>query len=151
MRQPIDHAGKQTPTDRRAFTTPLKTIRGLGSSHAGTEHFIRQRLTALANAILLIALAFVAVALSGRSYPEAIALVGSPWVAVPLALAFVSVCVHLKLGVQVIIEDYIHADGMRVLLLVLNTFFAIAVGAAALYAIVRIMLASLAATAVVAS
>ena len=82
-------------------------------------------------------------ALSGRTYPQAVALVGSPWVAVPLALAIVSVCIHLRIGLQVIIEDYVHGDGARVLLLILNTFFAVAVGAVALFAIVRIMLAAL--------
>lgn len=143
MRQPVDHAAKQNPTSRRAMVTPLKTIRGLGSSHEGTKHFIRQRLTAVANAVLLVVLAFVAVALSGRTYPEALALVGSPYVAVPLALAFLSVAIHMKLGLQVVIEDYVHADGARVALLALNMFFAVAVAAAALYAIVRIMLASL--------
>jgi succinate dehydrogenase / fumarate reductase membrane anchor subunit len=72
-----------------------------------------------------------------------VAFVGSPWVAIPLALAVISVCVHFKLGVQVVVEDYIHSDALRIVLLVLNTFFAAAVGAVALFSIVRIMLASL--------
>lgn len=141
MRRPIDQS--KEPGAPGIHRTPLKTIRHLGSAREGTEHFIRQRLTALANAILVIVLAFVAIALSERTYPEAIALVGSPWVAVPLALAILSVCLHLRIGLQVIIEDYVHSDGLRILLLVLNTFFAAAVGAAALFAIVRIVLAAL--------
>ncbi len=142
MRQPVSHSAKQNPTTHRAMVTPLKTIRGLGSAHGGTEHFIRQRLTAVSNGVLILFLAFVGIALSGRSYPEAVALVGSPWVAVPLALAFISVCLHLKLGLQVIIEDYIHGDGARILLLLLTTFFSIAVGATGIYAVVRVMFVS---------
>jgi succinate dehydrogenase / fumarate reductase membrane anchor subunit len=144
MRQPVSHSSEQNPTTHRAMVTPLKTIRGLGTAHSGTEHFIRQRLTAIANGILLLVLTVVAVALTGRSYPEAVALVGSPWVAIPLALAFVSVCLHLKLGLQVIIEDYIHADGVRILLLVLTVFFCLAVAATGIYAVVRIMFANVA-------
>ncbi|WP_108662313.1 succinate dehydrogenase, hydrophobic membrane anchor protein [Acuticoccus kandeliae] len=140
MRHPLGHGA----ADKR-FNTPLKTIRGLGTAHEGTEHFIRQRLTAVANAILVIVLAIVAIALSGKTYPEAVAMVGSPWVAVPLALAFISVAIHMKIGVQVVIEDYVHNDGAKVLLALLNTFFAVAVVATALFAIVRIMLAALAA------
>lgn len=139
MRNPTDGADAGF-----GHRTPLKTIRYLGSAKEGTEHFIRQRLTAAANAVLVIVLAFVAIALSGRSYADAVALIGSPWVAVPLGLAIVSVCVHLKLGLQIIIEDYISEDGPRVLLLALNMFFCIAVGAVALFAIVKVMLAGLA-------
>jgi succinate dehydrogenase / fumarate reductase membrane anchor subunit len=139
MRQPVDHAAKQNPTTHRAMVTPLKTIRGLGAAHGGTDHFIRQRLTAIANGVLILFLVFVAIALSGRTYSEAVALVGAPWVAIPLALAIVSVCLHLKLGLQVIIEDYIHADGVRILLLILTTFFCLAVAATGLYAVLRIL------------
>lgn len=139
MRQPVDHAAKQNPTTHRAMVTPLKTIRGLGASRGGTEHFIRQRLTAIANFVLVLFLVVVAIALSGRSYPDAVELVGAPWVAIPLALAFVSVCLHLKLGLQIIIEDYIHSDGMKMLLLILTVFFCLAVAATGIYSVVRIM------------
>lgn len=142
MRRPVENDG----SGYRGQRTALKTIRSLGSARSGTEHFIRQRLTAVANAILVIVLAWVAIALSGKPYAEAVAYVGSAWVAVPLALAFISVCVHLKLGLQVVIEDYVHADGVRVLLLLANTFFAALIGAAALYAIIRITFAAVAGT-----
>ncbi|RAI03297.1 succinate dehydrogenase, hydrophobic membrane anchor protein [Acuticoccus sediminis] len=139
MRSPLHKSGDAFGNDR----TPLKTIRHLGSSKSGTEHFIQQRITGFANAILVIVLAVVAIMLSGRSYADAVSLVGSPWVAVPLALAIVSVAVHMKLGIQVVIEDYVHAEGARILLLLLNTFFAVAIAATAIFAIVKIMLAVL--------
>lgn len=139
MRRPVELDG----TGERGKRTALKTIRGLGSAREGTEHFIQQRLTALANAVLILVLAVVAIALSGKSYEEAVDFVGSVWVAVPLGLAVISVAYHMKLGLQIIIEDYIHKDGTRILLLVGNTFFAMAVGAIALFSIVKIMLAAL--------
>jgi succinate dehydrogenase / fumarate reductase membrane anchor subunit len=142
MRRPVDGGG-DAEGFRPGHRTALKTIRHLGPAGVGTEHFIQQRVTAVANAVLVVVLAVVAIALSGKSYAEAVAFVGSPWVAVPLALAIVSVCVHFKLGVQVVVEDYVHSDGLRIVLLVLNRFFAVAVGAVALFAIVRVMLASL--------
>lgn len=139
MRRPVDLDG----TGHRGQRTALKTIRGLGSAQSGTDHFIKQRLTAIANAVLVVVLAIAAIALTGKPYAEAIAFVGSPWVAVPLALAVISVAIHMKLGIQVVIEDYIHADLVRVLLSLANTFFAVAISAVALFAIVRIMLAAL--------
>lgn len=139
MRSPIHKPGQEFSADR----TPLKTIRHLGSAKSGTEHFIQQRLTALANLVLVVVLCVVAIMLTGRSYADAVALVGSPWVAVPLGLAIVSVAIHMKLGIQVVIEDYVHAEGVRILLLLLNTFFAVAIAATAIFAIVKIMLAVL--------
>jgi succinate dehydrogenase / fumarate reductase membrane anchor subunit len=123
--------------------TALKKVRYLGASGSGTDHFIRQRFTAAANLILVIVLAGVAIALSGRSYEEAVELVGSPWVAIPLALAIVSVCAHLRLGLQSVVEDYIHSDGVRIVLLTLLTFFVVAIGGLGLFAIVRIVFASM--------
>lgn len=139
MRRPVDLDG----TGHRGQRTALKTIRGLGSAKSGTDHFIKQRLTALANTVLVVVLAVVAIALTGKPYAEAVAFVGSPWVAVPLALAVISVAIHMKLGVQAVIEDYIHADGARILLSFANIFFAVAISGAALFAIVKIMLAAL--------
>ncbi|WMS45032.1 succinate dehydrogenase, hydrophobic membrane anchor protein [Acuticoccus sp. MNP-M23] len=126
--------------------TSLKTIRHLGSAHEGTTHFIRQRVTGIANAILILVLTGVAIALAGRPYPEAIALVGNPFVAVPLALAIISVCIHLRLGIQVVVEDYVHAEGAKMLLLIGNTFLAALLGATGLWAIARIALTQIVAS-----
>jgi len=122
--------------------TALKKVRHLGSARGGTDHFIQQRVTAAANFVLVIVLAVVAIALSGKSYEEAVELVGSPWVAVPLALAIVSVCIHLRLGIQVVVEDYIHGEAARITLLLLNTFFAVAVASLGLFAVARIVFAA---------
>lgn len=140
MRKPLEKA--DFAGYRPGHRTALKKVRQLGSARSGTEHFLQQRITAAANFLLVLVLAVVAVALSGRTYEEAVALVGSVWVAVPLALALVSVCIHFKLGVQVVIEDYVHSDLARITLLLLLTFFAIAVAGLGLYAILRIVFAA---------
>ncbi|MEM6848222.1 MAG: succinate dehydrogenase, hydrophobic membrane anchor protein [Pseudomonadota bacterium] len=139
VRKPVELDG----TGYRGQRTALKTIRGLGSARSGTEHFIQQRVTAIANFALILVLVVVAIALSGKTYAEAVAFVGSPFVAVPLALAIISVCIHMKLGVQVVIEDYVHAEIAKMLLLLGNTFFALAIIAVSLFSIGRIMLQGL--------
>ena len=118
--------------------TPLGRVLGFGSAHEGTGHFWRQRLTALANVPLLIALVLVLVSAAGRPYAEAVALLASPLIAVILVLAVLSVAIHMRIGMQVIIEDYIHGPMARPVLIILNTFFTVAVGAIAVFAILKL-------------
>src|SRR5690606_6540754 len=120
--------------------TPLARVRGLGSARGGTTHFWRQRLTAVANIPLVLFLVGLIVAMNGSSYAETRAVFGHPVVAVLLALLVINVMVHMRLGMQVIIEDYVHGEGMKVFLLMLNTFFAIAVGAVGILSIIKLAL-----------
>lgn len=118
--------------------TPLSRIRGLGAAHHGTEHFWLQRLTAAANVLLLLVLLGVAVTLVGRSHATVIATLSKPLVAVLLVAAVISVAIHMRLGMQIIIEDYVHAPLRKVVLLMLNTFFAWGVGLACIFAVLKI-------------
>lgn len=118
--------------------TPLARVRGLGSAKSGTGHFWHQRLTALANVPLVIAFIIILVSLLGRSHAAVIQILGSPLVAILMLLFIASITYHMKLGMQVIIEDYIHDERWKFLAVIANTFFAIAVGLAAVYALLKL-------------
>ena len=118
--------------------TPLGKVRGLGSAKEGTDHFWRQRLTAAANVPLIIFFVWFIIAHSNSSYTEVRAALGNPFVAVLMGLVVISGLVHMRLGMQVIIEDYVHHEGQKVVLLILNTFFTVLVGALCLFAVLKI-------------
>jgi succinate dehydrogenase / fumarate reductase, membrane anchor subunit len=121
-----------------SFSTPTARVRGLGAAKSGTDHFWKTRVTAVANVPLTIAFVVIMLMLAKRDYAGAMALVGNPLVGILLLLFIGSAMVHMRLGMQVIIEDYVHSEGSKVVLLMLNTFFAVAVGLASAYAILKI-------------
>jgi succinate dehydrogenase / fumarate reductase membrane anchor subunit len=118
--------------------TPFARVRGLGTAHSGTEHFWMQRLTGIANLPLIIAFLVVIVSLVGSSQASVIATLSNPFVAMILLAALMSVLIHMRIGMQVIIEDYVHTELRKILLLMANTFFTLAVAIAAVYAILKI-------------
>ena len=120
------------------MSTPLARVRGLGSARSGTEHFWFQRLTAVANIPLSIAFVVVVVALLGRNHAAVVQILGSPLVAVIMLLFIVSITTHMRIGMQVIIEDYVQDEGAKLALLLANTFFAFAVALASAFAILML-------------
>ena len=118
--------------------TPLGRVRGRGSARSGTGHFIGQRLTAIANIPLTIAAVLIITSLVGRNLAAVAQIMGSTAVNIVMVLFILSTSYHMKLGMQVIIEDYVHDEGAKIALLVANIFFATAVGFASIYAILKL-------------
>lgn len=118
--------------------TPLKKVRHLGSAKDGTDHFWKQRVTAVANLILGLYFVGLVVCLVGSDYATVRATLSSLWVALPILGLILSGMIHMRLGMQTIIEDYVRGEGAKIALLMLNTFFAIAVGLASVLAILKL-------------
>ncbi|MGE0047034.1 MAG: succinate dehydrogenase, hydrophobic membrane anchor protein [Hyphomonadaceae bacterium] len=119
------------------FRTARSRIAGRGSAREGAGHFIAQRATAVALFFLAPWLA-ISAALSIDSYDDAITFLRMPWNAIGAALLMIAAGAHMRIGMQVVIEDYIHKTGTRTALLLLNSFFAIALVAVGLFAILQI-------------
>jgi succinate dehydrogenase / fumarate reductase membrane anchor subunit len=120
------------------MSTPLARVRGLGAAKSGTEHFWRQRLTAVANVPLSMAFVVIVVSLLGRNQPWVAQTLGSPLIAIIMLLFILSITTHMRIGMQVIIEDYVHEEPMRLILIMLNTFFTLAVALASAYGLLKL-------------
>jgi succinate dehydrogenase / fumarate reductase membrane anchor subunit len=121
-----------------SMRTPLKEVRRLGSAKEGADHFWTQRVTAAANLVLGIVVIGLAVTLVGADHAAVKAAIAHPLIALPLTLFVVSAAIHMRIGMQVIIEDYVQGEGTKIVLLMLNTFFAITVAAASVLSILKL-------------
>jgi len=118
--------------------TPLNKVRLYGSARSGTEHFWHQRLTAIANIPLTIFLLWLVVPLSGASHAEVVANIKHPLIAFGLIAVIVSFTWHMRLGLQVVIEDYVHSDGRKLLLVVINNLSCSMIALMSIFAILKI-------------
>jgi succinate dehydrogenase / fumarate reductase membrane anchor subunit len=121
-----------------AMRTPLKKARNLGSAKEGADHFWKQRVTGVANLFLAIFLVWLVASLAGADHATVRQALANPLVALGLLALIVSGTVHMRLGMQVIIEDYVHGEGTKIVLLMLNTFFAAAIALASIFAILKL-------------
>lgn len=118
--------------------TPLSNVQGLGSAKSGVEHFWRQRATAAALIPLSLWFIFAVFHLIGQPQATVVAFIANPVHAILLGLFVIAVLIHMILGVQVVIEDYITAEGSKLLTLLLAKALTWLVGAACLFAIIKI-------------
>lgn len=123
----------------KALRTPLRRVRGLGSAKDGTSHWWAQRLTALA--LIPLSVWFVAsvVALAGADYASMQAWIASPLVAGLLILLLVATFYHGQLGLQVVIEDYVHHEGVKIASIVAVKGLAILLSVASVLSVLSIM------------
>ncbi|MET3559414.1 succinate dehydrogenase / fumarate reductase membrane anchor subunit [Bartonella japonica] len=125
---------------KKDFRTELGKVRGLGSAHEGTKHFLMQRLTGVINLPLLIFFIVLILSLVGKDYSVVRARFAHPVVAILMGMLTFSVLYHMKLGMQVIIEDYIPQGGLRILFLALNILFCFILGSIIIFALLKIAL-----------
>ncbi|HEY0439129.1 MAG TPA: succinate dehydrogenase, hydrophobic membrane anchor protein [Xanthobacteraceae bacterium] len=118
--------------------TPMRRVRGLGSARSGTSHFWHQRLTSVAAIPLTIAFLAIMISLVGRNHAAAVQILASPLVAITMLLFVLNTVYHMWLGMQVVIEDYVHHEIGKLCMLMANTFFCIAVGLACAYALLKL-------------
>jgi succinate dehydrogenase / fumarate reductase membrane anchor subunit len=125
----------------KSMMTPAKRTNRLGSAKSGTHHFITQRVSAIA---LVIALPIFVIAFTFSGAPDADAsraFFGSAFGALITLITMIATLYHMRLGLQVVIEDYIHGAGLKFTLLIANTLITYGLMLAGAYALIRLALA----------
>ncbi|HZR74808.1 succinate dehydrogenase, hydrophobic membrane anchor protein [Bradyrhizobium sp.] len=122
----------------KSMRTPLGRVRNLGSSHSGTTDFWRQRITAVAMVLLILPVIVVVMMMLGSNQAGARETLGTPLVAIILLLFIVASTWHMKIGMQVVIEDYLHQEQLKLAAIMANNFFCFAVALASIYAILKL-------------
>jgi succinate dehydrogenase / fumarate reductase, membrane anchor subunit len=125
-------------SNKAHIRTPLARVRGHGSAKSGTTHFWYQRVTAVANIPLTIAAVIILITLLGRNQAATAQILGSPAISIIMLLFITSISIHMRIGMAVIIEDYVHDESARMTLLMANTFFTVIVGLSAAYGILKL-------------
>jgi len=121
-----------------SLRSPLGRALGLGTAKDGTSHWWGQRVSGVALALLGLWFAFVLATAPGLSHAEVVAAIGRPIDAILLLLLSVTMAYHSYLGIQVVVEDYVHAPGLKVVALLVSRFAHVALTAAAVFAILKI-------------
>ncbi|WP_415155837.1 succinate dehydrogenase, hydrophobic membrane anchor protein [Maritalea sp.] len=121
-----------------SYRTPYSRVTGLGSAKEGTGHFWTQRMTAVANVPLMLFLVWLVVSLIGADRAQMVATFSNPVITAFTILTIVSASIHMRLGLQVVIEDYVQAEGSKLVLILLNTFFSYGVAAVAVVSLLKL-------------
>ena len=123
-----------------SLRTPLSRVEGLGSAKSGTHDFWMQRLTAVALVFLAPWFALSALQFVGADPADVADYLSEPWNTVLMLLFLVALAKHLSIGMQVIIEDYFHHEGLKLAAILMNRFGIWLIAAAAAYSVLRIAL-----------
>jgi succinate dehydrogenase / fumarate reductase membrane anchor subunit len=123
-----------------SIRTPFSRVQGLGAAHSGTEHFWRERASSVALIPLTAWFVYAAIHLIGLSYDDAFAFLHQPVNAIAMLLFVIASVIHMTLGLHVVIEDYVHTEGSKLLLFLANKAFGWIIGVASVFAILRIAL-----------
>mgnify|MGYP001038747578 CR=1 FL=1 len=124
--------------DKDKYAAPLKNAKGLGSAKEGVDHWMKQKITALANIPLIIWLIWSILGLQGASYDEFTMWLGHPVNAILMILLIISVCFHAKLGAQVITEDYISCECFKMVKLIGQKLFFFAIAVACIFSVLKV-------------
>jgi succinate dehydrogenase / fumarate reductase membrane anchor subunit len=127
-----------SPLKDHSMRTPLGRVRALGASHSGTGDFWRQRVTAVALTLLIVPVILVVMMLLGRNQAGAAQILGSLPIAIIMVLFIIASAWHMKIGMQVVIEDYVHGEKLKLAAIMANSFFSAAVALASIYAILKL-------------
>lgn len=122
----------------KSMRTPLGRVRNLGAAHSGTSDFWRQRITAVAMTLLIVPVVVVVIMLLGRNQAGAAQILGSLPIALIMLLFVIASCWHMKIGMQVVLEDYVTDEKTKLAAIIANNFFSAAVGLASIYAIIKL-------------
>ncbi len=128
----------QTTHGAPSMRTPLGKVRALGASHSGTGDFWRQRLTAVAMTLLMLPVTWVVMMLLGRNQAGAAQILGSVPIALILLCFIIASTWHMKIGMQVVIEDYVHDEKLKVAAVMANQFFCTLVALVSIYALLKL-------------
>jgi succinate dehydrogenase / fumarate reductase membrane anchor subunit len=128
---------EESSSPQKTMRTPLSRVRYLGASHSGTSDFWRQRLTAVAMTVLIVPVIVVVLMLIGSNQAGAKQIFSSLPIAIIMLLFIVASAWHMKIGMQVVIEDYVHNEKIKLASVMANNFFCIAVALASIYAILK--------------
>ncbi len=126
------------PDTRVSMRTPLARAKGLGAAGHGVEHWWLHRVTAVSNIPLVISFVVIVATLAGRPHADALRIVSHPLVAILLSLTVISITNHMRLGMALPIEDYVHQKGYKLAALIANNFFAAVIAVVCLYSILKI-------------
>ncbi|ABE37718.1 succinate dehydrogenase subunit D [Rhodopseudomonas palustris BisB5] len=121
-----------------SMRTPMGKVRKLGPAGSGTSDFWQQRITGVAMTLLTLPVVVVVMMLLGRNQAGAAQILGSPLISLTMILFIIASAIHMKIGMQVVIEDYIQNEKLKLVTVMANNFFTIAVALAAIFAIFKL-------------